>query len=123
MVFVGMGQNQPVQPVLAFGDESRVRRDHVDPGKRGIAEGDAQIDHQPAAAIAEQVEVHADLAGAAERQEMEGVAAHARFLAKISCNPRKVTSGSWISMASVASEKVSASPPVATTFIAMPRSS
>ena len=81
MILMGMGQDQAGQPVPALDDEFRVGRNHLDSGDRGIAERHAQIDHQPAAAIAEQVEVHADFAGAAERQEMEGIAAHARFLA------------------------------------------
>ena len=41
------------------------------PGMSIVAEGDAEIDHQPLAGMAVEVEVHADLAGAAQRQEQQ----------------------------------------------------
>ena len=45
------------------------------PGVDLIAEGDAEIDHQPFAVMAVEIEIHPDLAAAAQRQEQELVAA------------------------------------------------
>jgi hypothetical protein len=55
-------------------DEGDIRHDHVDTRRRFIAEGDAEIDHQPLAGVAVEVEVHADLAGPAESEEQQLVA-------------------------------------------------
>src|SRR5207244_12102018 len=95
------------------------------------------IDDQPLAAIAVEVEVHADLAGAAERQEIKrvGIAhrgvvcgegrggAHRWVLWRyMRRSPQRVRSGSTVSIASVAPANKGASPPVATVRIAAPNS-
>ena len=58
----------------AVDDPAGIGHQHVDAGHLLVGEGDAAIDHEPAAAIAEQVHVHADLARPAERQEQKLVA-------------------------------------------------
>src|SRR3546814_14157648 len=55
---------------LAF-DEAEIGQDHVDAGIIRIGEGDAAIDHQPLAAAAVAIDVHADFARAAEREKQE----------------------------------------------------
>src|SRR3546814_10766577 len=57
---------------LAF-DEAEIGQDHVDAGIIRIGEGDAAIDHQPLAAAAVAIDVHADFARAAEREKQEFV--------------------------------------------------
>ena len=73
MVFVTVRENDPRQPVRPFLDESRVRQYDVDAGGRVIAKGDAHIDDDPLLIVrlaqAVQIEVHADLFGAAEGHE------------------------------------------------------
>ena len=71
MVLMRVGQHEADQLVAALLDEGRVGHDDVDAGRRLVAEGDAEIDHQPAAGMAVKVQVHADLARPAERQEQE----------------------------------------------------
>ncbi len=71
MVLVAVGHHQPDQIVPMLGDEARVGHHDIDAGHRVVAEGHAEIDHQPLAVIAVEIEIHADLAGAAERQEQE----------------------------------------------------
>ncbi len=74
MVLMRMGRDDPEQLVAPFDDKGRVGHDHVDPRLMFLlAERDAAIDDQPLAAIAVEVEVHPDLAGAAEREEIERV--------------------------------------------------
>ena len=73
MVLVGVGQHEGEKLVPAFLDERGVRHDHIDTRQRVAGEGDAEIDHQPLALAGIEVEVHADLAGPAERQEVERV--------------------------------------------------
>ena len=74
MVLVGMGQHDREQVLPTLFDKGRIRHEHVDPGQRVACEGDAEIDHQPLALAGVEVEVHADLAGPAERQEVQRVA-------------------------------------------------
>ena len=74
MVLVGVRQHQPEQAVAALDDERGIGRDDVDAGNAAVAEGHAQIDHQPLmafgrSAVAVEIQVHADFAGAAERDE------------------------------------------------------
>ena len=74
MVLMRVGRDDPQELVAAFDDERGVGHDHIDPGLMLLlAEGDAAIDDQPLAAIAVEAEVHPDLAGAAEREEIERV--------------------------------------------------
>ena len=53
------------------------------PGMESSAEGDAEVDHQPLAGMAVEIEVHADLARAAQRQEQELVVAAERSFAAL----------------------------------------
>jgi hypothetical protein len=71
MILVGMREHDSRQAVAPCGDERRVR--HLDPRATGLRalEGDTAIDHQPPARVAEQVEVHADFAAAAEGEEQQ----------------------------------------------------
>ena len=124
MILVGMGQHDGEQVLPALLDEGRIRHEHVDAGQRIAREGDAEIDHQPLALASVEVEVHADLAGPAEGQEVQRVALDRRrgtgcvhgalrLRRWISRKPRIVRSGSTASIAPVASPKRPASPPVA----------
>ena len=72
VVFVRMRCDDPQQTVASLGDKAGVGHDDIEAGLRIIAEGHAAIDDQPVALISVEVEVHADLAGAAERREIEG---------------------------------------------------
>src|SRR3546814_3939552 len=69
MVLVGVGEDEAGKVVAAVDDEARVGHLHIDPRQARIAEDDAEIDHQPGAIVAVEIEVHADFAGAAERNE------------------------------------------------------
>ena len=73
MVLVRVGQDNAEELVLAILDELRVGHNDVHARCACISEGHAQIDNHPlalaCAAIAEQVEVHSDLAGPSEREE------------------------------------------------------
>src|SRR4029079_5657842 len=80
MVLVRVRDDDAGEVGTVFLDEAHVRKDDVDAGiVLALGEGDAAVDHQPAARVlrAEAVEVgvHADLAETAERQEYEFVAA------------------------------------------------
>src|SRR3546814_11104198 len=54
-------------------DRLDVGQDDVETRHAVVGEGDAEIDHQPPAGIAVQVQVHADLVRPAERQEVQVV--------------------------------------------------
>ncbi len=69
MILVRMGQHDARQILAAFDDEFRIRHDDLDTRRRLVAEGDAEIDHQPLSVMAVQIQVHADLARPAKRQE------------------------------------------------------
>jgi hypothetical protein len=73
MVLVGMGEDQAAQALAPLGDEARIGQDDLDPGQGLVGEAEAEVDHHPLAAVAVEVEVHADLAGPAERHEEERV--------------------------------------------------
>ena len=79
VILVRVGEHQADEVVAALDDETRIGQHHVDAGQGLVGEGDAEVDHQPLAAVAVEVEVHADLAGPAERQEQKlaGVAPRA----------------------------------------------
>ncbi len=57
------------EPVAAFDDEGGIWHDDLDPGLRIVSEGDAAIENEPVAGITVEVQVHPDLAGAAERDK------------------------------------------------------
>ena len=69
MVLMRMGEDERDQIVAPADDELRVGHDDVDARRGVVAEGDAQIEHQPFAGMTQQVEVHADLSRPAERHE------------------------------------------------------
>ena len=71
MVLVGVGQHQAGQPIAPGLDEGRVGHQDIDARLAFIGEGDAEVDHEPTAVVAVEVEVHVDLAGAAQGQEPE----------------------------------------------------
>ena len=75
-----MGENQPVQALAPILDEAGVGHDHVDPRHAVVAEGDTQVDHHPTVAAGRsetvKVKVHAELPGAAQRDEKQFFLAH-----------------------------------------------
>lgn len=77
MIFMGMGEDEADDVVALFFKEADIRKNDIDAGFVLAAEGDAHVDDQPRIrpfpAIAVQIEVHADLADAAERYEDERV--------------------------------------------------
>ena len=80
VVFVRVRDDDAGEVGAVLLDEAHVGEDDVDAGVvLAFGEGDAAIDHQPAARIlrpeAVEIGVHADLAEAAERQEHEFIAA------------------------------------------------
>ncbi len=78
VVLVGVGQDDAEDVLGVLLDEGRVGQDDLDARRGLVAEGHAQVDHDPLAgvgrAVAVEVEVHADLVRAAQRQEDEFVA-------------------------------------------------
>ena len=77
MVLVGVGQDQPVEERALLLDEAQVGQDDVDARQPVVGEADAEVDHQPAAVLAVEVGVDADLADAAERHEPQIGESHA----------------------------------------------
>ena len=79
VVLVGVGQHDAQDVVGVLLDEGRVGQDDLDARRGLVAEGHAEIDHDPLAVVrraeAVEVEVHADLVRPAERQEDEFVVA------------------------------------------------
>ena len=127
MVLVRMGDDDAGEIGLALLDEGRIGHHHLDSGHGVVAEGDAEIDHQPFSGMAVEVEVHADLARAAQRHEQQLVGrrdGHCVFLLrlKISISPRAVMSGTVCSMMPIEPSNTGARPPVETTFIGLPNS-
>src|SRR4029077_6261573 len=125
VVLMGVGQHDADQIVAPLLDESGVRHHHLDAGHRIVGEADAEIDHQPFAGVAVQIEVHADLAGPAQGEEQELVVrrdGHALLRLKISIRPRAVMSGTICSITEVDPSNTGARPPVEITFIGLPNS-
>ena len=71
VILVRMGQHQAQEIVAPLGDEGRVRRDQIDPGRRLVGEGDAEVDHQPLAGMTVEIQVHADFARPAQWQKQQ----------------------------------------------------
>ena len=69
MVLVRMGDDQAHQLVATIRDVAGVGHHHIDLGMRRAAEADAAVHRQPLPVAAVEVEVHADLARPAQRQE------------------------------------------------------
>jgi hypothetical protein len=63
------------QFISAICDVPDIRHDDINSRRGVVAEHDAEIDHQPFSGMAIEIEIHPDLAGAAERQEVEAVVA------------------------------------------------
>ena len=73
MVLMPVRQDDAEQVVAPLLDEGGVGQDQVDAGILMVGEGDAEIDHHPFALAAVEIDVHADLVRAAEREEKEFV--------------------------------------------------
>ena len=73
MVFMAVRDDDAGKAVELILDEAKIGQDHVDAGIIGIGEGHAAIDHHPLALTAIEVDVHADLARAAERAKEQFV--------------------------------------------------
>src|SRR5690606_34274242 len=77
MIFMGMGNDQPIKPVFAIGDELRVghlnfgtmtfQRFAINIGRR--FKGQPTIDHEPASIMAIKVEVHTNFTCSPQWQE------------------------------------------------------
>ena len=80
MVLVGMGEDDARQALALALDEGGVGGNDVDPRHGVVAEGNAEIDDNPFPLAAVEVEVHADFARPAERQEQQLLARHRRAL-------------------------------------------
>ena len=83
---MGMGHDDADEIVPPRLDEGGVGHDDLEPGHGLVGEGDAAVDHQPAATVAVEVEVHANLAGTAQRQEHQLVRA-IRYLRRFQRRP------------------------------------
>ena len=71
MVLMPVGQDDPGKAVPLLLDELEIGKDEVDARIIGIGEGQAEVDHQPLALRAVEIDVHADLARPAERAEKQ----------------------------------------------------
>jgi hypothetical protein len=71
MVLVGMRDDESCELVAALDNESGIGEQDIDARGAVVAERDAAIEHEPLPLIAVEVEVHADLARAAEREKEE----------------------------------------------------
>ena len=69
MILVTMGQDDADQFLLPLFDEFEIGKDQIDARIIGIRKGEAEIDHQPFAPTTIEIDVHADLARAAQGQE------------------------------------------------------
>jgi hypothetical protein len=73
MVLMPVRQDDAEQVLAALLDEFQIGQDQLDAGIGRIGEGHAEIDHQPFAAAAVEIDVHADLARAAKGEKEEFV--------------------------------------------------
>ena len=125
MIFVRMGQHDADQVLRALLDEGRIGHDHLDTRHAVVAEGDAKVEHQPLAGVTVEIEVHADLARATQREEQQFVVTgnvHLRLRRQISIRPSDIRSGSMKSNRPISSLNTLAKPPVAITFMGSPYS-
>ena len=74
MILVPVRQHDAEQIIALLLDELQIGQDQVDARIGRIGEGNAHVDHQPFALTAVQIDVHADLAGSAERDEEQFIA-------------------------------------------------
>ncbi len=137
MILMRMGGDDAQDILVLFGQETHIGHQHVDARHAAFApEQHAAIDDDPLPVIGRAeaigVEIHADLARSAKRQEDQFIfrrkAIHQAFFAFaalrawISISPRMVRSGSICSMAGISGRNRCASPPVATTVMGLPYS-
>ena len=120
MILVAVGQDDPGEPLLLLLDELEVGQDQVDARIGRIGEGQAEVDHDPLAAAAVEIDVHADLARAAEGDEQQFfsgiiVASRCAAMSYNRLNPWMVRSGSIASKTFVCLSNRVARPPVAMT--------
>src|SRR6476620_1604484 len=118
MILVPVSKDYSREPVLLALDELEVGEDELDPGIGRVGEGQPQVDHDPLAAAAVEIDVHADLARAAERDEQQFLSRDHGLRVVMSysrLNPWMVRSGSIVSKTSVCLSNRVARPPVATT--------
>src|SRR5215813_2882203 len=118
-------QNNADQVLAALLDEGGIGHHDFDAGHGIVGKADAEIDHQPFAGVAVEIEDHADLARAAQREEQQLIVAwngHGRLRLQISSSPSDMRSGSMASNSPISSLNTSARPPVATTFMGSPYS-
>src|SRR5438270_12729538 len=119
MILMAVGEDNPRETVLLLLDELQLGEDQVDSGIAWVGKSETEIDHDPLAAAAVEIDVHADLARATERDKQQFFAwDHCDARAAVSYNrlkPRIVRSGSIASKTSVCLSNKVASPPVATT--------
>ena len=69
MILMAVRQDDPCEPLLLVLDELEVGEDKFNARIAGIGKGQPEVDHDPLAATTVEVDVHADLARAAERAE------------------------------------------------------
>ena len=69
MVLVPVRKDDAGKPLLLILDELQVGKDELDTRIARIGEGQAKVDHQPLTAATVEIDVHANLARAAERAE------------------------------------------------------
>gem|GEM_PF-6332979 len=74
MVLMAVGEDDAEQVGAALLDEGEVGQDQLHARIERVGEGQAEIDHHPLALAAVEIDVHADLARAAEREEEEFLA-------------------------------------------------
>ncbi len=116
-----MGEDDADKVLHPLFDELEVGEDEVDARIVGVGEGQPQVGHQPLAAAAIEVDVHADLARPAERKKQQLFAgSHRPDPAASKARPCMVRSGSMTSKASVCLSNSNASPPVAMTVTGRP---
>ena len=71
MILMPVREHDADQAVGMTLDEVEIGEHEIDAGIGGIGEGEAEIDHHPFAVAAVEIDVHADFARAAEREEEE----------------------------------------------------
>src|SRR5439155_14999648 len=71
MVLVTMSKHDPGKAILLPLNKLQLRQDQLDAGIGWVGEGETEVDHDPLAATAVQIDVHADLARAAEGDKQQ----------------------------------------------------
>ena len=136
VILVRVRKDDADQVLAALLDEIEIGEDQLDTGIFIARKGHAEIDHDPLALAAVEIDVHANLPGTAKGEKQEFVFGGKIFLQCVSgsvredqaasaclasmARPSSVRSASTWSKISVASSNNMASPPVATTFAGRP---